>query len=244
MHFRCTHVAAFLGFLTFLACAPASPEALAAAAPEDKCEAKKLTVTGVYASCRLKAEARAQLQGKAPDYTACEESFAKNFAKAEEKAGPGVCPSEGDHAEVSDTVAECTAELSTALAAADGCPPAYQSRTTYQVVQDLLAAIAAEDWDAAGCNYAETAFLIDDQGILLGRQEIVSALVSLFVYFEDVPIDVHDGIYHDDVGRVLFSLDGGWIHIEDGVFTYVIKNGKIRHQTTHGLITFSGPPPE
>jgi hypothetical protein len=241
MHARSIHAAALL---TLLAFPPMAQEAFAAAAPEDKCEAKKLTVTGIYASCRFKAEARAALRGTAPDYTACEDIFAKNFAKAEEKAGPGVCPTEGDHAEVEDTVAGCTSELSTALAAADGCPPAYQSREPNQVVQDLLAAIAAEDWDAAGCNYDENALVFDDQNILLGREEIVSALMSLFVHFEDVPIDVHDDDYYGDVVRILFSMDGGWIHIEDGVFTYVIRNGKIRYQTTHGLISFTGPPPE
>jgi hypothetical protein len=53
-----------------------------------------------------------------------------------------------------------------------------------------------------------------------------------------------DEIVWDNMVRTLFTLDGGWITIEDGVHTYVILGGRIRHQTVHGRITFTGPPPD
>jgi hypothetical protein len=167
--------------LTFVAFAATASIAIAAAELEDMCEAKKLKITGLYSSCRLKAEGEAKLQGTAPDYTKCEETFAKKFGKAEEKAGPGVCPSEGDQEVIDGAVAGYTAELAMLLAGPTGCPQADQSRTPIQVVLDLRAAAAAEDWAAFGCRASHT---------------------------------------------------------------YLILGGRIRQQTTHGLINFNGPPPE
>ena len=240
MHARWISSAAIV---TFLAFSPATASAVAAG-PEDKCEARKLKATAVYASCRLKAEAKAKLKGVAPDYTKCEEGFAKKFGKTEEKAGPGVCPSEGDQAVIDDTVAGYTAELATLLGGPGGCPQADQSRTPLEVVADLRAAAAAEDWAAFGCSYHENAFVIDDQGLMIGRAEIVSASMSLHDLFGDAQAEVVEENIFRDVVRTLFTLDAGWVEIEDGVHTYLIQGGRIRQQTTHGLITFNGPPPE
>ncbi|NND67943.1 MAG: hypothetical protein HKN19_10175, partial [Halioglobus sp.] len=46
-----------------------------------------------------------------------------------------------------------------------------------------------------------------------------------------------------DTARVLYSLNAGWVEIEDGVKTYIVEDGVITRQTAHGLITFNGPPP-
>jgi hypothetical protein len=241
MHARWIPAAALFACLAVL---PTPRAAGAVATPEDRCEAKKLRVTGAYAACRLRAKAAAELQGKVPDYAKCEAIFANKFATIEAKAGADMCPNDGDHAQVAESVAECTAEVSTLLAAADGCPPEYQSREPWEVIQELLAAIAAQDWTAVACHYHENAFVIDDQGLVIGRQEIVSTLISFLDLFSGAPIDVIDDGYFDGVVRIRFTMDGGWIHIEDGLHTYLVRHGKIVHQTTHGPITFSGPPPE
>jgi hypothetical protein len=111
-------------------------------------------------------------------------------------------------------------------------------------VQDLRAALAAEDWQAVACNYHETGSVIDDQGVLLGRAEIVSALMSLHDLFAGAQPVVNEEAQWRDTVRTLFTLDGGWIVIPDGVHTYRILGGRILLQTTHGVIEFTGPPPE
>lgn len=228
--------------LAILALVPTG--AAAAVAPPDKCEAKKLTATGTYALCRLKAEAKAARKGTAADYTACDAGLGKKFDKAEDKAGPGVCPSEGDQAVIADAVAECAAELTDLLAGSDaGCPPGHAARTPTQVVDDLRAAIAAADWAAVACNYHAEAFVIDDQGVLVGPGEIVAALMSLHDLSDGAVATVTENLPFRDTVRVLFTLDAGWFAIEDGVHTYVVRNGRIQRQTSHGLITFTGPPP-
>lgn len=126
----------------------------------------------------------------------------------------------------------------------DGCSPDLLLRTPDVVVTDLRAALAAGDWTAFACNYHPDAFVIDDQGLLLGRTEIVAAAQSLVDLFDGaLPVITQEDIFRGVV-RTLFTLDGGWIVIPDGTHTYVIENGLVTRQTTHGIIEFTGPPPD
>jgi hypothetical protein len=88
--------------------------------PADRCEARKLEAAGAKAECLLGEEADAVL-GKTPNFARCSERFTRAFAKAEAKAGPGVCPTEGDAAAVEALVDTCVADLADALS---GSPPA------------------------------------------------------------------------------------------------------------------------
>ncbi|MEW6272488.1 MAG: hypothetical protein AB1689_24690 [Thermodesulfobacteriota bacterium] len=127
---------------------------------------------------------------------------------------------------------------------APGCPESLLARQPDEVMDDLRAALAAEDWDAVACSYHPNAFVVDDQGVLVGPQEIVGSLMSLAALADGAQPVVHEETFFDDVVRVLFSLDAGWWRIQDGASTYVVRRGRIVQQTTHGLIDFTGPPPE
>ena len=61
------------------------------------CEAAKLTAAGSKAQCVASAEAKG-IFGGTPNPAACSTEFTTAFAKAEAKAGPGACPTEGDAA--------------------------------------------------------------------------------------------------------------------------------------------------
>lgn len=134
----------------------------------------------------------------------------------------------------------CSVEVS-----APGCADALLERNPDQVLDDLRAALAAEDWDAVACNYHPSAHLIDDQGVLIGPQEIVQSLMSLNEFAGGVqPVVVDESAFREGLVRVLFTLDAGWWHIQDGTQTFVVRRGRIVQQTTHGLIVFTGPPPD
>jgi len=124
------------------------------------------------------------------------------------------------------------------------CPPGLGKRHPLQVVADLRAALAAQDWEAVACNYLRTAFLIDDQGFHIGPEEIVASYVSYHDLFGGAQPLITEEEAYERVVRTLYQLDGGWVVIEDGVDTYHIANGRIRFQTRHGLLTFTGPPPQ
>jgi hypothetical protein len=124
------------------------------------------------------------------------------------------------------------------------CAKGLAKRTVDQVVADHLAALAAGEWEAAACNYAEDAFLIDDQGVMIGPEEIVASYLSYASLFGGYHPDIQDDDYWENTARILYRLDGGWIVIPDAVDTYVVKRGRITVQTRHGLLEFTGPPPE
>jgi hypothetical protein len=87
------------------ACATLSAVLLATAAaqavtPAAKCQAKKLTITATYSSCRLKAQAKAVKDGStaallSAAFAKCDATFAKKWAAAEKRGG-AACPTTGD----------------------------------------------------------------------------------------------------------------------------------------------------
>ncbi len=142
---------------------------------------------------------------------------------------------------------------STAASAHGGrrqCARSLNSRSAAQVLVDHRAALAAADWDAVGCNYAEDAIVISDQGTISGRDNIVGQLQGLSGFLGGaIPLLVEEvivSILNDraEMGRVLFSISTPCVDIPDGADTYIIKNGKIQAQTAHGFPVFKcGPPP-
>ncbi len=86
-----------------------------AATTQDACEASKLKVSAAYASCRLKAEATAVSKGETVDYSKCASKFDDKFQSAEDKAGPGMCETEGDLTAIKAFLEACEASVSGAL---------------------------------------------------------------------------------------------------------------------------------
>ncbi len=122
------------------------------------------------------------------------------------------------------------------------CPAYLYFRTPEQVMQDHRQALADKDWEAVACNYSKQARVISDQGVTIGRDNIVADLQALDALFGTTPTVVEETI-SADVVRVLFELDLGFAVIPDGVDTYVIWFGQIHRQTAHGNLVFLGPPP-
>lgn len=87
-----------------------------AATPAEKCEMNKLTQSARYSMCRLKADAKAVKKGLPPDYTKCEEIFAKKWSVIEAKPGAAECPSRGDESSMNARVTGDAAEIATLLA--------------------------------------------------------------------------------------------------------------------------------
>jgi hypothetical protein len=87
-----------------------------AADPAVKCESGKLKEAGKYSNCRLKADSKGAKKGLPADYTKCEAKFTDKWAKTENKAGVGICPSEGDQASMDARITTDAAEIATLLA--------------------------------------------------------------------------------------------------------------------------------
>jgi hypothetical protein len=86
-----------------------------AADPAIKCESSKLKESGKYSNCRLKADSKGVKKGLPADYTKCETKFSDKWGKAETKAGPTVCPSEGDAGSMDARITANAAEIAILL---------------------------------------------------------------------------------------------------------------------------------
>ena len=137
----------------------------------------------------------------------------------------------------------CTPPQPSCPSVPPGCPASHAQRTATAVMSDLRTTLAAQDWAAVACNYAVDAFVIDDQGILTGHLDIITAKQSLSTLFNGIPATLKQQDVFQDTARVTSSMDAGWIIIPDRVSTYVVECGFITRQTDHGLIEFTGPPP-
>jgi hypothetical protein len=85
-----------------------------------QCEAEKNQAAGKKAEWLAKEWAR-EAEGEVGNFAECEAEFEKAFAKAEKKAGAGVCPTEGDAAAIEAVLDACMADVATALGG--GTPP-------------------------------------------------------------------------------------------------------------------------
>ena len=137
----------------------------------------------------------------------------------------------------------CTPPPPTCPSVPPGCPASHAQRTVTAVMSELRTALAAQDWTAVACNYSVDAFVIDDQGVLTGHLDIITAAQSLSSLFNGIPSTLRQLDVFQDTARTLDSLDAGWIIIPDRTTTHVIECGIITRQTVHGLIEFTGPPP-
>ncbi|HSP95621.1 MAG TPA: DUF1566 domain-containing protein [Candidatus Dormibacteraeota bacterium] len=88
----------------------------AAVTPAEKCEAAKIKLAGKYNLCRLKAEAKAIKNGDPLDFVKCDDKYSLKWQLAENQAGIGVCPSEGDEAAIQGFITQHTDDLAAALA--------------------------------------------------------------------------------------------------------------------------------
>jgi hypothetical protein len=130
------------------------------------------------------------------------------------------------------------------------CPPKDRQRTAEQVLASHFANLAAGNYEAERCNYADNAVVISDGGVTQGVDGIVAALAGFGSLFggqvptvtEQVVVSILDP--RTTMVRILFSISTPCVDIPDGTDTYIVRSGRIQAQTAHGVPVFKcGPPP-
>src|SRR6185503_11153446 len=77
-----------------------------------------------------KAEATAVKKNAAPDFSKCQSTLSVKWSTVEARAGAGVCPSEGDLADIDQRITEHTSEI--AILLAGGSVPSHELPATGQ----------------------------------------------------------------------------------------------------------------
>jgi len=105
------------------------------------------------------------------------------------------------------------------------------SRTPQEVFEHHAEVLIAGDLEGIVSDYSDDAVFITPAGVLRGKDGIRAGFTKLL---EDVPSadwDVPTQIFEGDVLFIEWSADSERTRVEDGIDTFVFRDGLIRVQT-------------
>ena len=105
------------------------------------------------------------------------------------------------------------------------------TRTPQQVFQHHAEALGAEDLDGIVADYSDDAFFITPAGILRGKAGIREAFVKLLSDVPKARWNLKTQLYEKDVLLLEWSADSARTKIDDGIDTFVFRDGLIRVKT-------------
>jgi hypothetical protein len=103
------------------------------------------------------------------------------------------------------------------------------ARTPQQIFQHHAEALGAEDIDGVVADYSDDAFFMTPAGVLRGKGGIRQAFTKL----SDIPRakwNLKTQLYENDVLLLEWTADSAKTKIDDGIDTFVFKDGFIRAQ--------------
>src|ERR1017187_128145 len=105
------------------------------------------------------------------------------------------------------------------------------TRTPEEVFAHHAQSLGAGDLDAIVADYADDAFLITPAAVMRGRDGIRAVFTQLLSDVPDAAWDLKTQIYEDDVLFLEWPADAAATRVEDGIDTFVFRDGLIRVQT-------------
>jgi predicted SnoaL-like aldol condensation-catalyzing enzyme len=92
-------------------------------------------------------------------------------------------------------------------------------------------ALGAEDLEEIVADYSDDAVFITPAGVQRGKDGIRQAFTKLLGEVPQAAWDIKTTIYENDVLLLEWGAEGGGNRIEDGIDTFVFRQGLIRVQT-------------
>jgi hypothetical protein len=105
------------------------------------------------------------------------------------------------------------------------------ARTPQQIFQHHAEALGAEDLDGIDADYSEDAFFMSPAGILRGKSGIRQAFTKLLSDVPKAKWALKTQLYEQDVLLLEWAADSAATKVDDGIDTFVFKDGFIRVQT-------------
>ena len=104
-------------------------------------------------------------------------------------------------------------------------------RTPQEVFQHHAEVLGAEDLEGIVSDYAEDAIFITPDGVLHGKDGIREAFTKLLGDVPGATWELPTQIYEEDILVLEWKADSERASIEDGIDTFVFRDGLIRVQT-------------
>jgi hypothetical protein len=105
------------------------------------------------------------------------------------------------------------------------------SRTPQEVFAHHGTALAAGDLDEIVADYAEESVVISPSGIARGKRAIRGVFEALLADLPDAQWDLKTQLFDEDVLFLVWTADSARNRVDDGVDTFVFRDGMIRAQT-------------
>ncbi len=105
------------------------------------------------------------------------------------------------------------------------------TRTPEEVFHHHAQALGAGDLDEIVADYADDAVFITPAGIRRGKDGIREAFTQLLAEMPNATWELKTQIYEADVLFLEWAADAAATRVEDGIDTFVFRDGLIRLQT-------------
>jgi ketosteroid isomerase-like protein len=114
------------------------------------------------------------------------------------------------------------------------------ARTPQEVFAHHGAALGAGDLDGIVADYAEDAVFISPAGALRGKDGIRSAFTQLLADVPNAAWELKTQVYEGDVLFLEWAADAAATKVDDGVDTFIFRDGLIRLQTVRYTLQRKG----
>jgi SnoaL-like domain len=104
-------------------------------------------------------------------------------------------------------------------------------RTPQEVFQHHAEALGAEDIDAIVSDYADDAIFMTPDGVLRGKDGVRGAFEKLTSEVPGARWELPTQLYEDDILLLEWKATSSESNVEDGIDTFVFRDGLIRVQT-------------
>jgi ketosteroid isomerase-like protein len=105
------------------------------------------------------------------------------------------------------------------------------TRTPEEVFKHHAQALGAGDLEGIVADYADDAVFISPAGIKRGKDGIREAFTQLLADVPDAAWTLKTQLYDGDVLFLEWAADAGATRVDDGIDTFVFRDGQIRLQT-------------
>ncbi|MFF3910176.1 nuclear transport factor 2 family protein [Streptomyces sp. NPDC001848] len=119
-------------------------------------------------------------------------------------------------------------------------PPTANRRSPQEVFADHGARLGTGDLDHVAANYAEDAVFITPSGVLHGRQGVKQAIAELLADLPDATWELKPQFAGDVMFLEWSAASPSGRRVDDGVDTFVFRDGLIRAQTVRYTLTAGG----
>jgi len=111
------------------------------------------------------------------------------------------------------------------------------ARSPQEVFQHHGEALMAEDLDGIVSDYSDDAIFITPDGILRGKEGVRAGFVKLLSDVPGAKWELPTMLFEDDILLLEWKAESADVKAEDGIDTFVFRDGLIRVQTVRYTLT-------